>query len=79
MIHGDDVKRRLTKAMADAWFNDLRRNGVPEQEALKIVEENVKSICDYVLETKEDQTLRKIRIVGSSNSSGGYLPLFDSP
>jgi KaiC/GvpD/RAD55 family RecA-like ATPase len=27
------------------------------------VEENVKSICDYVLETKEDQTLRKIRIV----------------
>jgi KaiC/GvpD/RAD55 family RecA-like ATPase len=26
------------------------------------VEENVKSICDYVLETKEDQTLRKIRI-----------------
>jgi hypothetical protein len=29
----------LAKAMADAWFNDLRRDGVPEQEALKIVEE----------------------------------------
>jgi len=39
VIYEDDVKRRLAKAMADAWFNDLRRDGVPEQEALKIVEE----------------------------------------
>jgi F420 biosynthesis protein FbiB-like protein len=39
VIHEDDVKRRLAKAMADAWLDDLKADGVPEQEALKIVEE----------------------------------------
>ncbi|MEM1569348.1 MAG: nitroreductase family protein [Candidatus Bathyarchaeia archaeon] len=33
------VKKRLAKAMADAWLEDLKRDGVPEVKALKIVEE----------------------------------------
>ncbi|MBS7610797.1 nitroreductase family protein [Candidatus Bathyarchaeota archaeon] len=39
VIYERDVKRMLARAMADAWFEDLRRDGVSDQEALKIIEE----------------------------------------
>lgn len=39
VIYEDSVKRRLAKAMADAWIEDLKRDGVSEWEALKIVED----------------------------------------
>lgn len=39
VIYENDVKRRLARAMADAWLEDLKMDGVSEWEALKIVED----------------------------------------
>ncbi len=39
VVYEDSIKKRLAKAMADVWLEDLRKNGVSESEALKIVEE----------------------------------------
>lgn len=38
-IYDYDIKRRIAKAMADVWLEDLKKDGIPEGEALKIVEE----------------------------------------
>jgi F420 biosynthesis protein FbiB-like protein len=47
VIYEDDIKKRLAKAMAETWFNDLRKDGIPEQEALKIVkEESIKRFTE---------------------------------
>lgn len=39
IIEEPEVKKRLIDAMSNAWLRDLKRNGIPERKASKIVED----------------------------------------
>lgn len=38
LVEDSEVRERLVEAMAEVWLEDLRRDGVPEERALEIVE-----------------------------------------
>lgn len=37
IIDDDEVEKKLAKEMGEAWFSDMRKDGVPKDEAEKIV------------------------------------------
>lgn len=40
------VKRRLAEAMASDWLRDLKRDGVPQEEAKRLAEESIKRFSE---------------------------------
>ncbi|MFN8103546.1 MAG: nitroreductase family protein [Acidimicrobiia bacterium] len=45
VVLGGSARRRLADAMADAWLEDLRRDGIGEDEATRLCETSVQRIA----------------------------------